>query len=234
MKIECVLFDLGNTLVSYFTKDEFRPVLRKSINNCCEAMTGRGHALEEQEIFEKALEMTGERPDLAVHPLIDRLQILFKGNAIAHQAVLIPAFMEPIFATAKPDPDALTVLTKLRQLGLKTGILSNTPWGSPAAVWHSELQRHGLAENVDLTLFCVDVGWRKPHGAIFSEALARLQVRPQATLFVGDDLRWDIEGSRDAGLVPVLLDPHNLADRQPHHTIKHLADLPALVQKLSA
>ena len=55
----------------------------------------------------------------------------------------------------------------LRSRGIKTAIVSNTPWGSPADAWRAELTRHGLLDKVDATVFCMDVGWRKPHRAPF-------------------------------------------------------------------
>jgi FMN phosphatase YigB (HAD superfamily) len=37
------------------------------------------------------------------------------------------------------------------------------PLGGPAASWKEELARHGRLDQVDAVVFCVDVGWRKPH-----------------------------------------------------------------------
>jgi hypothetical protein len=45
------------------------------------------------------------------------------------------------------DRDALPLLESIRQRGIKTAIVSNTPWGSSASVWRNELARHGLLES---------------------------------------------------------------------------------------
>ena len=83
--------------------------------------------------------------------------------------------------------------------------MSNTPWGSPAASWKEELARHGLLDQVDAVVFCVDVGWRKPHPAPFQRALTRLEVPASEAIFVGDDPRWDVLGAESVGLHPLLL-----------------------------
>ena len=148
-----------------------------------------------------------EREDRAVWPLALRLRELF-GMAAADAEVaerLAAAFMRPIFATAKLDPDALTVLSTLRKRGIRTAIVSNTPWGSPARPWRDELTRHGLLDAVDAAVFCVDVGYRKPHPAPIEEALRRLGISKEEAVFVGDDPRWDIAGAQRAGIQPILL-----------------------------
>ena len=139
-------------------------------------------------------------------------------------------FLEPIFATARPNPEAAPVLRRIRALGLKLAIVSNTPWGSPSAAWRDELRRWGLLELVDEAVFCVDVGWRKPAPQIFEHTLAHLGVAAQRALFVGDDPRWDVEGARRMGIAPVLLsDDASTASQCP--TIQRLADLISMLQR---
>ena len=49
-------------------------------------------------------------------------------------------------------------------------------------------------------------GVAKPHPGIFRRALAELDVEPEATLHVGDSVRKDYEGARNAGMQSLLLD----------------------------
>jgi len=54
-------------------------------------------------------------------------------------------------------------------------------------------------------------------------------VTPSRVLFVGDDLRWDIEGARRAGLTPILLgEPPPAAGYQ---SIQRLTDLIPLLKR---
>jgi HAD superfamily hydrolase (TIGR01549 family) len=143
-----------------------------------------------------------------VWPLEERLQMLFGPYASLDTGVterLAQAFLEPIFSTAQVRHDALPVLLGLERRGVKTGIVSNTPWGSPGRIWRSELARHELLAAVDAVVFCQDVGWRKPHPTPFRRALEMIGVAAKDAAFVGDDPVWDVEGAESAGLLPILL-----------------------------
>jgi HAD superfamily hydrolase (TIGR01509 family) len=211
MLIRTVLFDLGNTLVSYSQPSDFMPVLRRSLDACLLTL-GRNPLQREAQtaLVHQALELNQERADLAVWPLEERLRVLFRDYRPDAAMIerLCAAFLGPIFSTAQVNADALPVLTGLRQMGLKTAVVSNTPWGSSGRAWRSELARHGLLSALDAVVFCTDVGWRKPHPIPFRRALATLEAAPHEAVFVGDDPVWDVEGAHSAGLRPILLTTH--------------------------
>jgi putative hydrolase of the HAD superfamily len=227
-----VLFDLGNTLVGYYTSAEFPGVLRRCLQECADALGLPEDSARDDDTFNRALSFNCEQPDYAVRPLAERLERLF--GAVASPDALVATFLRPIFATARLDPQAAYVLETLRTAGIKTAIVSNTPWGSPANAWREELGRHGLLDKVDATVFCTDVGWRKPHRAPFERALSLLGVNPVEALFVGDDPRWDVLGAQGAGIRPVLLaatSPDGVAD---HLAIRNLGEIISLVQGTGA
>ena len=201
-----VLFDLGNTLVSYYAAADFAPVLRKCLRACIEVLEP-SKGIGEDELFESAWNLNIERPDHAVWPLAARLKVLFPQATLDAplERRLTIAFLQPIFATAILDPEALTTLAELRAAGLRTAIVSNTPWGSPADLWRAELARLNLLAAVDATVFCMDVGYRKPHCAPFERALELLGTRAEEAFFVGDDPKWDVIGAEQAGIRPILL-----------------------------
>jgi putative hydrolase of the HAD superfamily len=210
MPIRAVLFDLGDTLVSYYQPSDFMPTLRRSLDACLQVLgqapLGSGEAWTD--LIHQALELNQERADLAVWPLEERLRMLFGRYASLDTELierLAQAFLQPIFATAQVGHDALPVLLGLKRRGVKTGIVSNTPWGSPGRVWRSELARHELLTAVDAVVFCQDVGWRKPHPTPFRRALELIGVAAKDAAFVGDNPVWDVEGAESAGLLPILL-----------------------------
>jgi putative hydrolase of the HAD superfamily len=230
--IRAVLFDLGNTLVGYYTSAEFPTVLRRCLRRCSEVQGWSADAARQEELFERALQLNQERADFAVRPLGERLRKLFDQQGTLDDVALArlsAAFMEPIFDRAQPSPQASVVLNWLRRRGIKTAIVSNTPWGSSAGIWRTELARHGLLEIVDAVVFCVDVGWRKPHRAPFDRALALLDVAATDALFVGDDPRWDVAGAQNAGVRPVLLG--SVASSPDLETIQSLEELMRLVDR---
>ena len=234
MATRAILFDLGNTLVGYFTSSEFPLVLRRCLRECARALGQTEDPARDEDMFERALLLNREQSDYAVRPLAGRLHELFgEYESLDAGSALGTAFLKPIFAMARPDPQAVPLLEVLRGRGIKTAIVSNTPWGSPADAWRAELIRHGLLDKVDATVFCMDVGWRKPHRAPFDRALSLLEVAPADALFVGDDHRWDIVGAQNAGLRPVLLESDVPKSRRDHLTIPNLAGITALLAEAS-
>jgi len=209
MPIRAVLFDLGDTLVSYYQPSDFMPILRRSLDACLQVLGQAPPGGEAwTDLIHQALELNQERADLAVWPLEERLRMLFGRYASLDTELierLAQAFLQPIFATAQVGHDALPVLLGLKRRGVKTGIVSNTPWGSPGRVWRSELARHELLTAVDAVVFCQDVGWRKPHPTPFRRALELIGVAAKDAAFVGDNPVWDVEGAESAGLLPILL-----------------------------
>jgi HAD superfamily hydrolase (TIGR01509 family) len=213
-RTRAVLFDLGNTLVAYYVAADFARILRECLRGCIDVLALDAR-VEQEELLERALALNVDRPEHAVWPLAERLRVLF-GDAVSDPRMLesvTQAFLRPIFAIAALDPEALPVLRTLRQRGIRTAIVSNLPWGSPAAAWRAELERHGLLAAVDAAVFCVDVGHRKPHPAPIERALELLKVAPGEAVFVGDDPRWDVAGAKRAGVRPILL------SRLPTHEV---------------
>ena len=71
-----VLFDLGNTLVSYYAAADFAPILRKCLRGCI-GVLAPDTRIDEDELLQRALTLNVERVDHAVWPLPERLGILF-------------------------------------------------------------------------------------------------------------------------------------------------------------
>jgi putative hydrolase of the HAD superfamily len=121
-------------------------------------------------------------------------------------------------------PDALPVLRKLREAGLGMGLISN---------FEEWLER--LLDAVEVTTF-FDVrvisgieGIEKPDPDIFRLALERLGARPEESLYVGDNVTYDVEPARQVGMTGVLLDRR---DRYPDFDglrIASLDELPPLL-----
>ena len=227
---DAVIFDLGNTLVSYYTREQWPGILEKAIEAVSACLRERGRGVPEAaEVPRRVQAESHESEDYRVRPLEERLACIF-GLGPAHAApsdlmVLCRRFLAPIFALARRYDDALPVLAELRQRGVRTGILSNTPWGSPAELWREELDRHGLLTAVDEVVFCRDVGYCKPARQPFEYILARLGVTVDRALFVGDGPRWDIAGPRAIGMDAVLIDREGTGVTADAPVIRTLTEL---------
>lgn len=232
-----VLFDLGNTLVAYYRASDFSPILRESIDNICDLLAERKSVVVDRDrAFQHALQLNAEDPGHRVRPLANRLVAIFAEHVLSDSDLraMCNVFLGPIFRTGRVDAHALPTLAAIRRRGIRTAIVSNTPWGSPAEQWAQEIRRHGLTDAVDATVFCVDVGWRKPAPQIFQRALSLLDVEARNSVFVGDDPRWDVAGAERSGLRPILLDPRGAGSDAPCPAIRSLDELLPLLDAMTA
>jgi len=235
--IRAVLFDLGNTLVAYYRANDFAPILRESIDGVCDFLAERTSVVVDRDrAFQHALELNIEDPAYRVRPLAGRLIEMFAKHELvdADLSAMCAIFLRPIFRLGTLDAHALPTLAAIRRKGIRTAIVSNTPWGSPGERWAEELARHRLTEAVDATVFCVDVGWRKPAPQIFQHALSLLDVDARDSVFVGDDPRQDVAGAEQSGLRAILIDPRGAVLDASCPAIRSLTELLPLLDATRA
>lgn len=115
--------------------------------------------------------------------------------------------------------DALPVLDELRAHRLKLGLVSNGIRDLRQFVAHHHL-------DVDAIVDSRTHGYVKPHPTIFEAALARIGVRPEEAVMVGDSPEEDVEGARALGMRAILVDR---GDRHPEvdERLTDLFGLPA-------
>lgn len=90
------------------------------------------------------------------------------------------------------------LLEALHDRGLLLGLVSNAL--DPPHLLHRDLEQLGVAQRLDVAVFSSEVGWRKPHPAVFERALDALGVMPADALFVGDTLATDVAGATALGM----------------------------------
>lgn len=98
-------------------------------------------------------------------------------------------------------PGAVEFLSFLKTRGIKLGLISNTQM--PARFRHPTIKKQGLLAYFDVIVLSSEVSWRKPRAEIFREALRQLQVEPEECLHFGDNIRADVEGAKQAGILAV-------------------------------
>ena len=233
MTYKAVIFDMGNTLVDYFDRSGWPAVLDEAIAASADYLRRQGVTVVDADtLAARVAARRGERTDCQVQPLIDRLADIFSlegEQARRLEDGLCRAYMGPVFACARVYDETPEVLAALRQRGIATALLSNSPWGSPAELWHEEMARLGLQGTLDLMVFCGEVGWRKPDRRAFDYVLERLRRTPAECLFVGDDPRWDVEGPQAIGMDAVLIDRSGAAAGNGCPVIASLRDVLELV-----
>lgn len=117
------------------------------------------------------------------------------------------------------QPGTAEALQALLDGGYRLAVVSNAD-GRVEGV----LRDVGLRDYFEFVLDSEVVGVEKPDPAIFLEACRRLELEPEACLYVGDLFPVDYLGATRTGMEAVLLDPLGLNSlRAP--TVETLADL---------
>lgn len=122
-------------------------------------------------------------------------------------------------------------LIELRKMGLKLGILTN----GTHEYQIRKLDMLQLNDFVDEIVISGDVGAQKPDAKPFIVMSERLGISPQNLMYVGDNPLNDIEGSRNAGYVPVWVKTignwHFEDIEHCEYEVDTVAELPKLVKE---
>jgi putative hydrolase of the HAD superfamily len=96
--------------------------------------------------------------------------------------------------------DVTATLEELADRRVRVGLISNS---------HRRLEsfqeNFGLHGLIEVAVSSSDLGFMKPHPAIFRAALERMGVAAAEAVMVGDSLLHDVEGARRVGMVGVWL-----------------------------
>jgi len=146
------------------------------------------------ELRARRLALAQQRPEL--------LADLYQLRRVALEAVFAEAGEDPVhiegsmrhFAVQRnlvtPFEDVLPTLPLLQGL-LRLGVVTNG---------NADLEVIGLHRHFEYALSSSRFGRPKPDPAIFHAACAAMGVAPADAVYVGDDLRLDVQGAQQAGL----------------------------------
>ncbi|MGH9464874.1 MAG: HAD family hydrolase, partial [Thermoanaerobaculia bacterium] len=116
--------------------------------------------------------------------------------------------------------------------GLRLAVCSNVPL--PGILYRRLLVRHRLAEPIESFHFSYDEGSRKPSPAMLRAALKALEVAPAQAVMVGDRRSTDVAAGRAAGTRTVWIRSEDGGGPQAEHTIRGIAELPALLARVQS
>jgi len=98
----------------------------------------------------------------------------------------------------KVNNEVYEVLPKIKELGLKTAIVSNTSFSERGVM--AMLKNLGIADYFDLIVSSSSLGLNKPNPRIYRYLVRKLGLRPQEILHVGDSCVNDVLGPLSVGL----------------------------------
>jgi putative hydrolase of the HAD superfamily len=135
-----------------------------------------------------------------------------------------------------PHEDALTVLRRIKDIGLKIGLISNTGM-TPGVAFRQFLDQHGMLRYFDALTFSDEVKLAKPSREIFEMTLSELGVTPGESIHVGDHVKNDVTGAKQIGMKTIWIEGfHEREDTsnpvsQPDATVSSLGKVvPAVLE----
>lgn len=242
MRVRAVVLDLGHTIIDF---GEAEDALRATYAAVIDLLTAEAVAqapdaqtlidgvahrvwadvlasydredLEESDIlalFDVALRDLG----LTLDPALVRRIAVMEHRALAEGNVL--------------PPENRAAVRALKEAGYRLGIVSNIHL-LPELV-REDLETLDLLDLFDVTVLSSEEKVRKPHPRIYQAVLARLDVPAAACVFVGDRLKEDVRGPKEAGMRAVLTTQFRQEDPAaatvaPDAVIAALSELPALL-----
>lgn len=200
--LEAVLFDWGSTLMDFVWDDALveeghRAGLQALGRDDPDELAGLSAHFRER--YLPLLHAPGTLEEVEYPGLVRELLTHF-GIDASDEAV--GRYLEAEHAAWDPamqvGSTSVALLEALRNRGLKTALVSNAT--DPGWLLRVDLERQGLAPHLDAVVFSSEVGKRKPHPAIFEQALSELGVAAERALFVGDRLVEDVQGPAQLGM----------------------------------
>lgn len=102
-----------------------------------------------------------------------------------------------------PFPGHRELLEAARDMGMRVVVVSNTDFTS-AEDWRERIAPAlGLEDLLDGVVTSYDLGWRKPHRAMFARALEIAGHDAPACVMIGNDERKDVEPAKELGMYAI-------------------------------
>lgn len=217
--LRCILFDLGGTL--WTRREETASLAERHAQTNAGGMVRRTIAQKlfshiDDTVLGTLLQQTidaqmraesrrhpGDEPDYTFVTMRALHQMGLRDVDQAWGRELFEALRVRIPISRVLFPDTLSTLAALKERGYLLGVVTNRHYGGP--LFQEDMAAMGLLDYIEYGHMAIsaDLGVCKPHPAIFQYALNSLNVSPEETAMVGNDLKADIAGSRALHLLSI-------------------------------
>ncbi|MDY3909030.1 MAG: HAD-IA family hydrolase [Eubacterium sp.] len=119
-----------------------------------------------------------------------------RQNPLLYSEEMYNLYWDYMLQHMELNDGVIDVLEYCRKMGIKVGICTDLT----AHIQHRKLKRLGIASYISALVTSEEAGSEKPNQAIFRMILAKLCVKPDEALYVGDSLEKDIIGAQNAGM----------------------------------
>lgn len=195
MKYRAVIFDLFGTLIPSFSEREYREKVKQL------ALVMRAPPAD----FWRLWHSTIKESLLGILPSLEaKIACICRELGIKTDASKIEEAKRIFYAyeaeNMLPRREASVVLSRLKSIGVKTGLITDCSSEGPE-LWKNT----PLAPLFDVAIFSCLVGMQKPDPRIYHLALQKLAVEPQDCLYIGDGGSTELTGASRIGMKAVQL-----------------------------
>ncbi|MDA8173893.1 MAG: HAD family hydrolase [Nitrospiraceae bacterium] len=198
---KAVIFDLYGTLIDIQT-DEQEPwiygVLAQYLSYYSVRITAEELRKEYQIEIRMALGQSGQaHADIDVYNIFRSIMRRYGKsgpgrNEVMSAAMLFRSLSRKRFGVFQGVYDSLARLSRNYRLA----VVSDAQW----VFTDPEMEMLGLTRFFRTRILSSRFGYRKPDTRLFEEALKRLWVRPEDSVYIGDNADRDLKGSKGAGM----------------------------------
>jgi putative hydrolase of the HAD superfamily len=237
MSLKAVVFDLYGTLVNIKT-DEHDPGVYRELSRF---LSYNRVYVEPDELYRSFMDKikTQLSKSRLEYPDVDVLKIF---TAIIHEygsgkmAPRMPLYTARLFRslsrrTFEPFPGVYAMLERLRDR-YPLALVSD----AQRCFTEPEIEMMKLGWFFDHIFMSSDFGFRKPDPRYFAMALKALGVKPEDSVYVGDNAYRDLLGARKAGMKMVLVrsSERSYEDLLPDAYLEDISELERVLDELNA
>jgi putative hydrolase of the HAD superfamily len=203
--MKLVIFDLDDTLI------DFASTRQEAYRLIGELVKREGHAAEpylqacavvDRPLFSRFERGELTRAEYRARRFLEPFQQLRCVPRDGLVEEINRLFMDCVNDSPLLHEDALPVLRRLADQGLRTAILTNGPSDGQRRKLHAT----GLGDAVGLVAIGEEIGASKPLAQAFWHVVRHFGVPPEEALMIGDSPELDHDAARAAGLEALLLD----------------------------
>lgn len=191
---EAVYWDLGGVILDLASVVEGRETFVEHLAVEHDVDAARAHEVWQSELGAYFRERDGQdfRPARRGYQrAVERIL----GREVACDEWL-PLMVRSVDASFRPVEGAVETVRAVAESDAHVGLISDID------AWEAEyiLRKFDLYPHFDALTTSEEVGWTKPHPAMFETAIRKAGIDPENALHVGDEYEHDMEGATGVGL----------------------------------
>ena len=202
--IKAVIFDIDNTLYDY---DSANAAAMTAIEDYCLENFGWRRDETERRVkdsYDELRMMHGKKA--VIHNRLVRFQRILEKEGLPlhpHALRMYDIYWNTLTASSGPFPGLGDALAQLRSRGTVLGIGTNMT----SVMQFRKLEAYGLLEYFDFIVSSEEAGSEKPDKILFRMCVNKAGCDASECLYVGDNLKNDVQAAMRAGLKAAWFDP---------------------------